>query len=313
MAALFALSAALPLAAFVLMERRTRTLRRLFSLQAPGRRDVAAVVVAVAVLPALVAVAAAQPVVVHRQSVSQRSDAQIFIVFDTSLSMSARAGPHSPTRLERAERDVEGLLPRLGDIPVGIATMTDRVLPNLMPTTDDALIRRTIDQSVGINEPPPSQLYRGEATNLRNLFPLPTYHLFSRSAAKHSILVVFTDGESPPLPAGAGYDLAQQLTIPPLFVHVWAPTEHIYVNGHVDPRYRPDPNSGLVLQQFAKDTHGKVFGEGDMSALIRAILSEAGPMRTETTLIGYERVALGPWVVLAGVVPLGFLFWRRNL
>ena len=27
----------------------------------------------------------------------------------------------------------------------------------------------------------------------------------------------------------------------------------------------------------------------------------------------YARIALAPWFVVAGVVPLGFLFWRRNL
>ena len=36
-------------------------------------------------------------------------------------------------------------------------------------------------------------------------------------------------------------------------------------------------------------------------------------MLHETTFLGYERVALGPWFLLGGVVPLGFLFWRRNL
>jgi hypothetical protein len=29
-------------------------------------------------------------------------------------------------------------------------------------------------------------------------------------------------------------------------------------------------------------------------------------------VIGYARVALAPWFVLAGVVPLGFLLYRRN-
>jgi len=124
-----------PLAAFILMERRARTLRRLFSLTTPRRRTLVTVAVAIAVIPALVAVAAAQPVIVRRESISQRSDAQAFFVLDTSLSMSARSGPGAPTRLARAERDVEALLPQLADIPVGLATMTDRVLPNLMYAT----------------------------------------------------------------------------------------------------------------------------------------------------------------------------------
>ena len=288
-------------------------LRRLFSLQAPRSRERGTAAAALAALPALLALAVAQPVVVHRQEVTQRSDAEIFIVFDTSQSMSAQSSPRAPTRLARAKREVEQILPQLGNIPVGLATMTDRVLPSIMPTTDDALIERTISQSIAVNEPPPSQRYPGKATNLSALIPIPTYRMYSHTARKHSILVVFTDGESPPLASGIGRDLAQQLTIPPLFVHVWAPGERVYVHGRIDPRYVPDPQSGAVLQQFAHATRGAVFGENDLSALVQKIRSEAGPTRSETTLLGYSRVALGPWFLIAGVFPLGFLFWRRNL
>lgn len=313
MAALFALSAALPLAALAVMERRTRILRRLFSLQEPRGRELGTAAAALAALPALVAIAAAQPVVVHRQLVSQRADAEIFVVFDTSQSMTARSSPRAPTRLERAEREVKQILPQLGDIPLGLGTMTDRVLPDIMPTTNDVLIERTIRQSVGINRPPPSGQYRDKATNLTALFQLPTFRLYSESASKHSILVVFTDGESPPLQPGVGAQLALQLTIPPLFVHTWAPTERVYTHGSIDPRYRLDAQSGAVLQQFAEATHGQVFAENDLSGLVHAIRAEAGPSRKRAALLGFSRVALGPWFLLAGVFPLGFLFWRRNL
>jgi von Willebrand factor type A domain len=302
-----------PLAAFVLMERRTRRLRRLFSLTAPQRRELAAPAVALAVIPALIAVAAAQPIIVRREAVVQREDAQAFFVLDTSLSMSAKSGPDAPTRLERAERDVETLLPQLGDIPVGLATMTDRVLPNLMPTTNDALILRTIKESIGINEPPPSRPYPYLATSFQTaLFPLPQSNLFP-IGMKHPILVIFTDGESAPLSSGYGSLEARQMTIPPLFVHVSEPNEHVYVGGNIDLRYHPDPQSGAVLDQFASATHGQVFSENDLAGLVHTILTEAGPVRSKTRILGFERVPLAPWVLLVGIVPLGFLFWRRNL
>ncbi len=269
--------------------------------------------VALATLPALVAVAAAQPVVVVRNEITQRADVQALFVLDTSLSMSARRAPGAPTRLERAERDVEALLPRLGDIPVGLATMTDRVLPNLMPTTNDALIRKTLNEAIGINEPPPSRPYIGEATNFSSaLLPLSQEHLFP-PRIRHRFLVVFTDGESKPLPTNYGAAIAGQLTIPPLFVHIWAPDERIYIHGRAAPQYRPDPQSTAVLEQFARATHGEVFNENDLDGLVRTIKAEAGPARRDTTILGYERVALGPWFLLGGVFPLGFLFWRRNL
>jgi hypothetical protein len=33
---------------------------------------------------------------------------------------------------------------------------------------------------------------------------------------------------------------------------------------------------------------------------------------TRTHVDAYARVALAPWFVLAGMVPLAFLLWRRN-
>ena len=294
------------------MEERSRRLRRLFALATPRRRDLAVAAVALALLPTLVAVAAAQPVVVRQQSLTQRVDAQAFFVFDTSLSMSARNGRDAPDRLARAVHEAERVIPTLGDIPVGIATMTDRVLPDLMPTTDDGLVLRTLQQSVGIDRPPPSQLYPTRATSLQALFPLANGHLFAPSVT-HRILVVFTDGEASPLPVGVGYALAQQVKTPPLFVHVWSQTEHIYVRGRVDRRYVPDPSSTNVLTQFAAATHGRVFGENDMRELGRTIHERAGSTPAHTEVLGYARVALAPWILLAGVIPLGFLLWRRNV
>ena len=294
------------------MEERSRRLRRLFALATPRRRDLAVAAGALALLPTLVAVAAAQPVIVRQQSLTQRVDAQAFFVFDTSLSMSARNGRDAPDRLARAVHEAERVIPTLGDIPVGIATMTDRVLPDLMPTTDDGLVLRTLQQSVGIDRPPPSQLYPMRATSLQALFPLANGHLFAPSVT-HRILVVFTDGEASPLPVGVGYALAQQVKTPPLFVHVWSQTEHIYVRGRVDRHYVPDPSSTNVLTQFAAATHGRVFGENDMRELGRTIHERAGSTPAHTEVLGYARVALAPWILLAGVIPLGFLLWRRNV
>jgi len=312
LAGLFALTAAIPLAALLLMEERTRRLRQLFSLGTPRRRELVTAAVALALLPALVAVAATQPVIVHKQTLTERVDAQVMLVFDTSLSMSARSDLHAPTRLARAEREARALIPQLGDIPVGIASMTDRVLPNLMPTTNVGVALRTVDQSVGINEPPPSLRYPGRASTLEALLPIAGDNLFP-PGVRHRILVIFTDGEEQALPPFSTLDsLAQQVAIPPLFVHVWAPTERIYTHGRIDPNYAPDPSSSGVLTQFARLTHGDVLREGDLNGLLGAIRAEAGSKPATTMSLGYARVALAPWFLLAGVFPLGFLLYRRN-
>jgi len=311
MDALFALAVVVPLAALWLTQVDMRRVRNLFSLAHPHRRELAGVIAALALLPILLGVAAAQPVVVHHHSLGVRSDAQAFFVFDTSLSMSARTGPDGPTRLERAKREAADVIPSLGDIPVGLATMTDRVLPDLMPTPNFALALNVLRESVGIERPPPTQLYHGRATTFQALFPIANSQLYS-PGVRHRILVVFTDGEDAPFRSVVDFDLARSMTIHPLFVHVWAPTERVYIHGRIDPKYRSDPTSGPVLSRFAAAAHGQVFAEDDTHGLVQAIRDEAGSSSARTTIVGYARVALAPWFVLAGVIPLGFLLYRRN-
>src|SRR5581483_8632391 len=193
--ALFALAAAVPIAALAVAERRSARVRRLLSLRAPGRRAMLPVAIALVLLPALVAVAAAQPVVVRQQMVSERADAQAFVVFDTSLSMHASAGPGKPTRLARAKRIAIRLQRSLADVPMGIASMTDRALPNIMPTTDSTLFRRTVEQAIHVDEPPPSQQYRTRATTFTALVPLVESRFFAQKVQRR-LVIVLTDGES---------------------------------------------------------------------------------------------------------------------
>jgi hypothetical protein len=309
--ALFVLGAALPLAALLATERRTGAIRRALSLATPSRRAVVPVVLALVLLSALVAVAAAQPVVIHQRQLTQRADAQVFFVFDTSLSMSARAARAAPSRLARAKREALRLEASLGDIPAGVASMTDRTLPNLLPTTDIALFRQTLQQSVGIDRPPPSQRYPSRATNLQALYPVALAKFFAPGVA-HKVLVVFTDGEASPLSAAAKFT-APQPPLRPLLVHTWGADEHIYVRGKVDAKYASDPTSTETLQAFATLTRGTVFGEHDLGRVAAAIRRESAGTQTTTSVVEYARIPLAPWFVLGGVVPLGFLFYRRNL
>lgn len=309
--AVFAVAAGVPLAALVVTERHSERVRRLLGLRGPGRRALASVAIALGLLPVLVAVAAAQPVVVHRQIVRERGDAEAFFVFDTSLSMSAAAAPGRPTRFERAKALALRLEHSLGGVPVGLASFTDRVLPVLMPTTDSALFERTLAQSVRIDEPPPSQSYgHRRATNLEALVNVLSGNFFS-STAKHRLLVIFTDGEASPNLQLYGIEMGQKLQ--PVFVHVWAANERIWHAGNPDPYYRPDPASAEILARAAGLSGGMALGESQFSRLLSFARQRlgSGPLTGEVS--AYARVALAPWVVLAGVVPLGFLFWRRNL
>jgi hypothetical protein len=308
--ALFAIAAALPLGALFLTERRAQRIRGLLSVS--GRRPLAMVpvVMALVTLPALVAVAAAQPVVVRQKMVSERADAQAFVLFDTSLSMRASSGPGRPSRLQRAKRMAIRLQQSLSDVPMGIASMTDRSLPNLMPTTDRTLFDRTVRQSVAVNQPPPSQQYKGRATTFDALLPLVQSHFYAEGVQRR-LLIVYTDGESAKI--SPLFRLTLQRRVTPVFVHVWEPGERIYNKGKADPHYITDPTSMAALNNIAEITgDSPAFPEGDTSAIVRAARAAVGRAGTRTHISAYARIPLAPWFVLGGIVPLAFLLWRRN-
>ncbi|HET8895351.1 MAG TPA: VWA domain-containing protein [Gaiellaceae bacterium] len=308
---LFVLVAAVPLAALFVTERRSGRIRRAFGLIDPNRLTLAPVALSLVLLPALIAVAATQPVVVHQHLVNDRADAQAFYIFDTSLSMQASSGPGKPSRLARAKRLALRLRATMPDVPIGIASMTDRSLPNLMPTTDARLFQRTLGESVAIDSPPPSQPYQGRATEFQALAPVVAANFFPPTVAR-KLVVVFTDGEAQPISPILGLTL--QRRVAPIYVHVWAPGELLYDRRHhkADPGYRADPTSTAALAELARLTSGQVFNEDQLSKIARASRNAVGYGGTVTHVDAYARVALAPWFVLGGVLPLGFLFWRRN-
>jgi hypothetical protein len=243
--------------------------------------------------------------------VSERADAQAFVLFDTSLSMRAASGPGRATRLMRAKRIALRLQQSLADVPTGIASMTDRSLPIIMPTTDATLFRRAVEQSVAIDEPPPSQEYATRATTFAALVPLVESHFYSQGVQRR-LLIVLTDGESTKLSPLLKLTLHRRVT--PVFVHVWEPGERIFSRGRADRRYVADPTSTKALDDLAEITGGThSYSEHDVSGAAHAARDAVGRAGTRTHIDAYARIALAPWFILGGVVPLGFLFWRRTL
>jgi len=308
--ALFVLAALIPAAALFLTERRAAAVRRLLRVHGPGRRALLPVGLAIVLLPALVAVAAAQPVVIRQEKVSQRADAQAFVLFDTSLSMEASSGPGQPTRLARAKRLARRLEHAMPDLPFGIASMTDRSLPNLMPTVDRTLFDRTVEQSIAIDRPPPSQQHQGRATTFDALAPVVESNFYS-TGVQRRLLVVFTDGETAKMSPLLRLEL--QRRVAPIFVHVWADVERIYrAGGKPDPNYVADPLSTSDLTKLAAIADGQAVSEHQFGQLLRDARNDVGEAQTHTFSAGYARLPLAPWFVLAAVVPLAFLLWRRN-
>ena len=308
--ALFVLAGAVPVAALLANRHRAAQIRRL--LGAIGSRPRAALpaLVALVLLAALVAVAAAQPVVIRNRMVSERADAQAFVLFDTSLSMTAAAAGR-PTRLARAKQLAIRLQQALPDLPMGVASMTDRSLPNLLPTTDRTLFARTVDQAVAVDEPPPSQVYSDRATTFAALVPLTESHFYSQGVQRR-LLIVLTDGESSQVSPLLNLTLHRR--VPTVLVHVWAPGERIFSSrGRPDPKYVSDPRSWNALNALASATgSSRAFDEHDVGAIVQAARDVVGRASTRTHIAAYARIPLAPWFVLGGILPLAFLLWRRN-
>ena len=140
----------------------------------------------------------------RRPRAAQRTDAQAFVVIDTSRSMAARPSPTGASRLQRAKQLALAIGPQLGDVPVGVATFTDRVLPDLFPTSDRATYDSTVS-ALGIEDPPPEEIST-VATTFDALQQVATSGFFPDSVRKRAVILI-TDGESRPFdPAAVARD-----------------------------------------------------------------------------------------------------------
>lgn len=310
--AALAAGALLPLAALALYERRARRARRSLGVAAPPYRSYVSTAVALALVPVLLGVALAQPVVQSTRTVRERTDAQVFYVFDTSESMRASSGPHRETRIARALGLASRMHLALRDVPSGIATMTDRVLPNVFPTGSEQLFTAALADTVGIDRPPPKGL-NDIATTFASLDTFAGTNFFSPGITNR-LVVLFTDGESAPYFAG---DLHEALRPAPhtrfVIVRVGRPDDRIFLGGKVDRAYRPDPAAGQGTKALASVVGGRAYSEGDLQGAIGAARGFLGRGPLQGVGEGLHVIALARWLVLASLLPLGFLLWRRNI
>ena len=310
--ALFALTAVVPLLVFLLRRRRLASIRAALRLPAPSLRSQLPVLVALAAVPALLGMAAAQPVIETTRTASERTDAQAFVVVDVSRSMLAAAAPGAPTRFQRAREIALDLREAVPEVPLGVASITDRVLPHLFPTADAALYAATLHRALDIEKPPPGAYYLTQATNLNSLRAVPEKGYFPESAKKR-VLVVVTDAETQALEPGLDQAFNRRPRIETVFVHVSRPDEQIYETGVAEGGYRADPGSAASLGRVAAAVGGRVFDEDD-TAGIRAAVRESigeGPnvdRRQET-----GRLGLMPLLTALALVPLALVLLRRNV
>jgi hypothetical protein len=315
-AGISAISALVLLAVFLGRERRAREIRAGLSLARPSRMGQASVAFSLALVPALLGLAAAQPVIDTTRTRSERTDAQAFFVLDTSRSMLASAGTRTDTRLERARQAAGALQRALPEIPVGLAVLNQGVFPYAFTTTDSRVIEAVLADSIGIEGARPQRQSRFVltelTTSLGSLADLPRANYFPPEARRR-LLVVFTDGETKPAGPALARAFQRRPRIETLFVRVWDAGERIYVTGVAEPGYTPNPALTARLDDVSALVGGRVFSEGELGEVQTAAEDFFGSGPTKARPFEGERVALMPYVTLAAFVPLAFLLWRRNL
>jgi hypothetical protein len=308
--ALVALAVVVPLAALARGEARAAAVAR--SLGLPGGSRRWAPLAALGALAVLLGATAAQPVVVLETERQVRTDAEVYFVLDTTLSMLA-APADGRARLERAKEAARRIRADLDDVPAGLASFTDRVLPHLFPTGDHEVFADVLDRVVRIEHPPPEGTWTARATTFAALDALPTRNFYSPSAIARAV-VVLTDGETQDYEL---HTLAATLQRPPgitpVLVHVRGTDERLVVDGKVDRAYESDPLSGRTLKELATAAGGAAVEEGDAEAAVAAVRRALGS--GEHVAEGRRRrtIPLAPWLVAVAALPALVVVARRNL
>jgi hypothetical protein len=303
LAALTALFALLPVGAVLLGQRRVAAVRTLLGLTPPGRRaSIVRVVIASAGI-AVLGLAAAQPALTRKANAQVRKDVGALFVIDTSRSMAASATPTSPTRLDRAADAAVRLRLAIPTVASGLATLTDRVLPDLLPVADSDAFAAVARRSVQIESPPPRS-FSTRATTFSALSDVTAGNYFVPGTSKR-IVVLLTDGESNPVDVSSlASDFGPRGKYRFVAVHVWSPKESVFdSDGTAERAYQPDPTSADVLDNLAGSLSGRSFQARNLGAATAYLkkLAGSGPTAASPARI-HRTIALTPYFALIGLL-----------
>ena len=302
---LFAVLALLPLAVAVFAHGRTESVRRALHLPLPERRVELLAPVLAAAGVVLLGLAAAQPALTRSATARVREDVQALFVLDTSRSMAASSSPTGPTRLDRAVAAAVRLRAAIPQVDSGVSTLTDRVLPDLLPVADIQGFDGVVQRAVRIESPPP-RASSVSATSFGALADIATGNAFAPTASRR-IVILLTDGESNPVEMG---DLVARLGPEKGYrfvaVRFWRSDESVYDGeSKAEGAYRPDPSSETTLRDLAAALGGRSFDEGQASAAAAYLRGLAGSGPTiRAAGVERSRVPLAPYVALLGLVAL---------
>lgn len=314
LAALAGLAALLPLGTAAYGRGRAAAVARRLGLEPPPHWWVGWRIGIAATAIVLLGLAAAQPVLTDQTVVRTRGDVAVLFVLDTSRSMAASLTPTSPTRLARAKQVAVRLRAAIPEVPAGVTTLTDRVLPDLLPVPDGSGFDEVVERGVAIEDPPPVT-QAVNATSYAALDNIATGNYFTKRT-KRRVIVLLTDGESNPFdPNQIAHELSPQVGYRFLAIRFWNQNEAVFdPDGQREPGYHPDPIGRVLLAQLAAALGGRSFEESQSNgaaSYLRQVVG-SGSVRRALEVPGQE--VLAPYVaglaillLLIGVVPPGLV------
>jgi hypothetical protein len=289
-AALVGLAFLVPLAALVWRERVGFRVRGHLGLRRPNAMRLLARPLGLLLLGALVAAAAAQPAIRKSASVPMRADAELYLTFDVTRSMLARAALDKPVRLERSRALAREIHAGLLDVPTGVATLTNRMMPLLFPTGDERGVSAVLANSVRIMQPQPARLTAPRATQL-GVLTLAADRSYYNPEAKRRALVVFSDLDTDYFSLEATLKLLRDHDIEPFVVRVAAAGEQIFDEKGRALAYRP--TSTVTVAQLRR-AGWHAFQENQGQRVVSEVMAYlgTGAMRGNGLIQSQRNVAM---------------------
>jgi hypothetical protein len=292
-----------PVAVAIVRSKQARGLRRMLGLPEPTARARLARPLALSCAFALLGLAAAQPSVVQQRERLVRTDAELLVVLDNSRSMLASTGASAP-RYRRAAAFARKLRVALLELPTGVASLNNRLLPYLFPTVDDQAYASVVAHAYGIQKPPPALDPNPLATAFDQLNEVTTQTFFSPPARKR-VLVVLSDAETRPFDARGTLAALRRAHTTPIVVRFWHPGERI-------PHESYHSTQPRALERL-RAAGWPAYAEGELRPVVRRITKTiaAGPLAS----VGYRRreTSIAPEIALAALAPLLLLIVPAGL
>jgi hypothetical protein len=231
-------------------------------------------------------------------STTVRPDAEIYLTFDVSRSMLAAATPGGRARFDRARALGRTVLAGIGDVPTGVATLTNRMMPLLFPTGDGRSVSAVVDHSLQIMQPPPVPYTTARESSLSALGLAADRSYFDPTARKRA-LVVFTDLDSDSFSLAGTLRILHRHRIEPFVVRVARPGERVFDASGRPYAYR---SISTVTVAGLRDANWHAFEERDKTQLVASIRDYLGAGPVSGSGLVESEQNLAPYTALASLV-----------